>query len=199
MFAATSASRLVVDSQAWPQTASQADKESQRQPQWAEAADARPCANCDCTGRGWSTKCLACAQMVCEWCRCYHEPGVGGISGATRTTTAHSLCLWCGGPTKPHSTAVDQNWSMTMVRSTDALAQMAQEGRFFWCVNLHDGGIFQWWRWMRSVTGVDATSLWGAAGQHDFAQHAQDGSRRVLHFSAAMPASDRMPGGRWGF
>ena len=69
----------------------------------------------------------------------------------------------------------------------------SQEGQFFWCVDLHDGSIFQWWRWMRSVTGVDATSLWGAAGQHDLAQHAQDGSRRVLHFSAAMPAS----GGRW--
>ena len=59
------------------------------------------------------------------------------------------------------STAVDENWSMTMVKSTDAQAQKAQEGWFFWCVDLLNGDVFQWWRCVRSVTGPDATHLGG--------------------------------------
>ena len=56
------------------------------------------------------------------------------------------------------STAVDENWSMTMVKSTDA-KEKAQEGWLFWCVDLHGGDIFQWWRWVRSLNGPDATNL----------------------------------------
>ena len=189
--------------QAWPQPACQADKKSlkQRQQLWVDA-EQRPCAKCAWTAKGWRTQCLACLRRVCDWCLCYHE---SGVRGASHTTTAHSLCSECGGPGMQFSTAVDENWSMTMVKSADAKEQKAQEGWLFWCVDLHRGDIFQWWRWVRSVNGPDATTLWGAAGQSDPAQHAHDGCRRVLHFSAAMPsdrqswAMDRNTQNGWGF
>jgi len=189
--------------QAWPQPACQADKKSlkQRQQRWVEAEE-RPCARCPWKGKGWRTQCLACLRRVCDWCLCYHE---SGVRGASHTTTAHSLCSECGGQGLEFSTAVDENWSMRMVKSTDAKEQQAQEGWLFWCVDLRGGDIFQWWRWVRSVNGPDATTLWGAAGQSDHAQHAHDGCRRVLHFSAAMPsdrqswAMDRNTQNGWGF